>query len=131
MYDYRLWILLKETTEEGDCGQLRVKVDRLRQLVEQKLACVPRDCIYNFNYSTVMQCTGGGNHRGQDHYELIYVLEWIAESLPGSYGLVYWVDDEDPEVASRDQYRVITLARGRLEERRDPFFSPISQVVGD
>ena len=131
MYDYHLWIILRESTEESDCGSLHKKINDLQHLADQKLICKPSMCIHDINYSVVMQCSGGANHRGNDHQSLLEVLEWIAEALPGSYGLVYWSDDEIPGRSIFDGYRVIILARGRLEERCDPFLSPIAPIVED
>ena len=48
---------------------------------------------------------------------------------PGSYGLLYTLDDED--AAHVNAFRVYVLARGALVERTDPFLSPFVPVVED
>ncbi len=131
MYNYRLWIELAESTEDFDCGQLDAKVEELRMLANNKLRCKPVDCVIHINYSTVFQCAAGANHRGQDHEDLLEVLRYITEKLPGSHGLVYWLDDENPGNWVFDGYRVIVVARGELHERYDPFLSPKHPVVED
>jgi hypothetical protein len=57
------------------------------------------------------------------------MLEWIGTELSGTYGLVYWSDDEDPAVA--DNFQVISMARGKLRHHADPFLSPINPVIED
>lgn len=123
MYDFRLWIELSETTEDSDCGQLNAKAQELQSFVRDKLTMIrlPEQCVNNLNYSMVFQCAGGANHRGANHDALLEVLHFVIDKLPGSHGLIYWSDDEDPK---NDGYRVIVITRGQIHERDDPFFSP-------
>lgn len=121
MYKYRLWIQLCESTEESDIGHLDAKTEELQAFVNEKLKLIrkPQDCIFHVNYNKVFQCCAGANHRGNEHQALLEVLRFVIDTLPGSHGLVYWTDDEDPEI---NGYRVIVIARGQIEERLDPFF---------
>jgi Immunity protein 7 len=57
------------------------------------------------------------------------LFQCIAQVAPGSYGLLYTLDDED--AAHADAFRVYVLARGILAERSDPFLSPFVPVVED
>lgn len=136
MYDYRLWIDLAESTAESDCGSLEQTTAELQLLIRQKLHCKPANCIFDISYSKVWQCSGSANHRGSDHAALLEVLRFVIDRLPGSYGLVYWSDDERPDkyecVEPNDcGFRVIVIARGQLHERFDPFLSPKNPVVED
>jgi len=131
MYTYHLWIVLRETTDDPDCGSLSKRIDELRASIKAKLLPVPTDPISQVNYKQVFQCSESHNHRGDTHSRLLDVLSWIAKSLPGSYGLVYWYDDESPGRHHFDGYRVIRIARGLLDDRYDPFLSPIAPVVED
>lgn len=130
MYYYRLWIELSESTEESDCGGLKTKAAELQSLIRDKLMIIrhPDPCVTNINYSMIFQSCGGANHRGANHQNLLEVLNFIIEKLPGSHGLVYWSDDEDPE---NDGYRVIVIAGGQLHERSDPFLSLKNSTVGN
>jgi hypothetical protein len=133
VYDYHLWVVLRESTEEPDCGSLGRKAGELRRLIGERLICKPGpdECILSVNYSLIFQCSGSANHRGEDHESLLTVLRHIAAELPGSYGLVYWYDDEDPGRDRFDGYRVIVVARGQLQDRYDPFLSPIVPHIED
>lgn len=132
MFDYHLWIELSETTEESDCGNLDKKVAQLREVVEANLSCCfPEDCIRGLNYMMLFQCSGSRNHRGSELDAILKVLEFICRELPGSHGLVYWSDDENPGNAVFDSYRVMVIARGKVEHRLAPFLSPKNPVVED
>jgi len=130
MYAYRLWIELRESTEDADCGELVAKAQELQSLIHEKLTMIrqPDTCVANVNYSMIFQCSGGSNHRGTNHDNLLEVLRFVVSRLPGSFGLVYWSDDEDPDM---DGFRVIVIARGQLHERLDPFLSPKNPTVED
>jgi hypothetical protein len=76
------------------------------------------------NELIVLLAHGLRNHR----YEpVIGLFRWVAAELPDSYGLLYV---HDGEAAGQDnEFRVWRLARGRLEERPDPFLSPYISTV--
>ncbi|MDC7125804.1 MAG: Imm7 family immunity protein [Spirochaetales bacterium] len=69
---------------------------------------------------------------GQHNHEAGYVIElfkWIAQDAPGSYGILYFQDDED--VKHENEFRVWRLCRGSLSENDDPFLSPYVPTVED
>ena len=132
MYLWHAWIVLSESTIESNEGSLITKVNQLRDLVQEKqLYAVPNDPICTVNVDHVFQCSGSHNHRGDAHDRLVSVIAWIADRLPGSYGLIYWCDDEIPGTRVFDGYNVIVLARGKIANRYDPFLSPITPNVED
>jgi hypothetical protein len=84
--------------------------------------------IRALNNETHLWLTGNNNHAVW-HRAIIALFRYIADVAPGSYGLLYTEDDEDPE--HPNQFRVWVLARGTLAERGDPFLSPHFPVVED
>jgi Immunity protein 7 len=57
---------------------------------------------------------------------LVDLFERIAALAPGSYGLLYALnDDVDPN------FQVWMLRKGKVERRDDPFFSPFVPTVED
>jgi hypothetical protein len=71
----------------------------------------------------------GNNNHAQWHEAIMDLFSDIANVAPGSYGLLYTENDEDPE--HPNQFRVWVLARGAFVERGDPFLSPRFPVVED
>ena len=65
-----------------------------------------------------------------NHYEVspTMVLEWMRDNCPGSYGLVYEHDDEDPETG--DAFVVWRLAKGEITRHPDTLLSPLSEKLG-
>ncbi len=131
MYNYHLWIVLSESTEESDTGGLAEKIEQLRELVTERVTVQPQDPVNQVNYDWVFQCSASHNHKGDAHQRLESLLAWITEYLPGSFGLVYWNDDEDEIPENSEAFRVLVIARGGITERNDNFLSPIVPTIED
>jgi hypothetical protein len=65
--------------------------------------------------------------RNHFRYQIIELFECIAGLSSESYGLLYVHDDENSNYDN--EFRVWRLARGRLEERSDPFLSPYVPTI--
>ena len=63
------------------------------------------------------------NHSAPELYELI---EWIAKSAVGSYGIIYLHNDES---AFSNQFRIIRINKGGYTEHGDQLLSPICPVI--
>ncbi|ASV05341.1 Imm7 family immunity protein [Leptospira interrogans] len=63
------------------------------------------------------------NHRSA---LIIDIFKKISDIMPGSYGLLYIHDDEDDkdEIDHSNEFVVWKLARGHLNQEKDPFLSP-------
>lgn len=75
------------------------------------------------NIQGVLQFTYSRNHKSLLVWEL---LNWIAQNGTGSYGIVYSNDDES---INFNEYKVLRIARGEVEEFNDPFLSPIIPTI--
>jgi hypothetical protein len=81
------------------------------------------------NYANFLTIAGNANHLRTHSADVHGLLQLVGERLSGSWGLLYEQDDEREQLPGPDVYRVTTMIRGRLEERMDPYFSPIVPVV--
>jgi hypothetical protein len=72
---------------------------------------------------------GVKNHATPLRQEMLDVYTYIGQVAPGSYGLLYMLDDEDPR--HENAFSVFVLVRGTLTERADPFLSPFVPTVED
>ncbi len=131
MYTYHLWIILSESTKESDLGSLTDKVCSLREIVSEQVTVQPENPVNQVNCDWIFQCSASHNHRGDAHQRLGNILDWIVKHLPGSFGLVYWNDNEDEEPGNSERYRVLVIARGCVHEKEDGFLSPIIPTVED
>jgi hypothetical protein len=67
------------------------------------------------------------NHAGEPFY-LLELFAWVAKESSGSYGLLYFHDDEDE--AYQNEFQVYVLKRGKLiKGKTDPFLSPYYEEV--
>jgi len=66
------------------------------------------------------------NHPGEPFYPLD-IFTWAAENSTGSYGMLYFHDDENE--AHHNEFQVFVLKRGRLIREKDPFLSPYIEEV--
>lgn len=67
------------------------------------------------------------NHKTKEADELIETFTKIAEMATGSYGLLYYWNDEDND--SYDDYKVLIARKGVVEWKADDFFSPQSLKI--
>ncbi|MEQ8573743.1 MAG: Imm7 family immunity protein [Fulvivirga sp.] len=50
------------------------------------------------------------------------MLEWVRDNAPGSFGLIYTMDDEHP--SQDNEFRVFRLAKNKIDEFKDELLSP-------
>ena len=128
MYVYHAWLELRVNTEDEDLGELRQKSDILRKIARDKLNIFEQDPVVDINYVTTFQCFSSHNHLTDAHERLIYVLDWVCKELPGSFGVIYWQDDEAEGWDSFQGFNVIVMKRGKLFHKLDTFFSPRKEI---
>lgn len=86
------------------------------------------------NARGLLQIAVSRNHRSGSVWDL---LDWLAQSSPGNYGLLYVHDDEDVAGARAgggdfaNVLRVWRLRRGQLSEHADALLSPLVPAVID
>ena len=81
------------------------------------------------NGKTQLWAAGAKNHAAPVKQELLDLFTYIAHVAPGSYGLLYLHDDEDP--THFNAFEVYVLRRGALSVQADPFLSPFVPLVED
>ena len=77
----------------------------------------------------VLLLCGSRNRIGREHEGLIRVLTCVCDTLPDSYGLVYWSDEESDFFGEVGGFRVLVLRHGQILDRLDPFLSPHRPVI--
>ena len=128
MYEFHGWFGLSETTEESDAGHLNALVDELRDRLAGLGWSTATARLEWLNGQPFLTLDGLVNRMRDEAVDVERVLAWVAQHLPGSYGLLYERADELPDPGS---FRVRVLARGGLTERQDPFLSPARPTIED
>lgn len=128
MFEFHGWAVLRGTDSwnvgEAQMSAIHQAIDVARsELWKAELRRSGNDL-------TVVSVHGLTNHRGDRVERLLRLFTIVAEQTPGSYGLLYVRDDEDPRgLEFENSFRVWRLARGELTELSDPFLSPCIPTI--
>ncbi|WP_027482461.1 Imm7 family immunity protein [Deinococcus pimensis] len=140
MYEFHGWVCIRKSVQEDMGGVTStifhdMLVGAVRdRLAEQNLDDTGHNPFFRFTpINGEWFLTFGGNLDHRTTYEpLIHdLLGLIAREGPGSYGLMYWRDDEYDPPAGAENFQVLVLARGVLTTRFDPFLSPVVPLIQD
>lgn len=124
MFEFHGWFAIAETDSEYDNGGLALIIKDLQSLLTQTTWPSSFVDLRPLNGVYYLHLAGYTNRPSGYHEKLHEVLTFLAQRAQGSYGLLYWQDDEDDRPPGRDHFHVVVLARGTLTERFDPFLSP-------
>ena len=131
MFQMHGWAVVRSDTYESTGEAEATLLARLQEQIELTQVTnirVHLDVGLNGDLH-VLSVDGHRNHR---YIPVIDLFGWLAANGPGSYGLLYVLDDEDFKTGDfQNEFRVWRLARGVLEERSDPFLSPAIPTVED
>lgn len=130
MFEFHGWVTIHESTVEVDEGNLELIANDIRNYIEilqWNSGCLN---IYPANGVYHLSIGGNSNRKSAEAEEIIKLYQFIAERAPGSYGVLFTRDDEDVE-GFENEFKVIVLARGALQEQKDLLLSPFVPVVAD
>jgi Immunity protein 7 len=127
MFEYHGWIRLRSTPEAVDDAP-PLRLTEIQALVDGLAGYALVD-LRPMNGEYYIHLGGCPNHRGSHGSTLIDLFAKVGELAPGSYGLLYVHDDEDPK--HQLDFRVFRLVRGSITEHIDHLLSPVVPVVED
>jgi hypothetical protein len=81
------------------------------------------------NGEVFLWCAGLRNHRDAEFAAVHQLFSDLASRFPGSYGLLYFRDDEGHD--DPNGFRVVRLVRGQLSEAPDEHLSPCVPTIED
>ncbi len=129
MFEFHGWVVIRSGFDLDDP---RYEEDWIRMWpqLEEELQLFGRPDHFfihkGVNELVSVTCSGLRNH----HQEWVMdFFRWVASRAPGSYGLLYIFDNEDPQY--ENAFRVHRLAKGELKELDDPFLSPYIPTLED
>lgn len=131
MFTFHGWFVIAETTYDYDIGGLDTIITNLRILLSQTTWPSGFAEIRPLNGIYYLYMGGNTNRPLGYHATHTTILQYLAVHAPGSYGLLYWQDDEDDSPPGNNNFHVRVLARGKIEHRFDPFLSPAVPMIED
>ena len=105
-------------------GDIQAKIDSIEWPSNTHIDFHPT----NFSHHLVMHSQHNHTYGVPD--DIDELISWLGEQFPGTHGLIYEQDDEDPTGAFDNAYRVRVMIRGQLTQHVDPYFSPLTLIVG-
>lgn len=131
MFEYHGWFRLAVAPHEveDEDQKLREVATYARNFIELKF---PKHHIAEFkpiNGEYMASFADLTNHRTSEAETVIQIFQEIAQKAPGSYGLLYIWDDEDPEL--NNEFQVGRLARGKFEFLKNHYLSPRLHTIED
>lgn len=131
MYEYHGWIgiVVAPYDVEDETQKLHEVANYVKNLIEQTLPAHHIAELKPINGEYMASLAGFANHRSSLASNLIHIFQEVAQKAPGSYGLLYIWDDEDPEL--NNQFQVGRLARGEFKFVSDHYLSPRIPTIED
>jgi len=130
MYEYHGWATIRDTPKNADEDNICKTVKIINELIQVHSSFFDAIDLRAVNGAYHLWIAGYRNHKPEGVDDPKIFIEKLAEIAPGSYGLLYVMDDEDPN-GFNNEFQVFVLARGKLTKRNDTFLSPFIPVVED
>ena len=127
MVEIHGWITLRYSDYHSEDGEQEKFVYAFKQFLLKHCEWVLKDPdgqigrVTNRNGLDSFTINVQHNHPGTPFYPL-NIFTWAAENSTGSYGMLYFHNDED--ATHHNAFQVFVLKRGKLIKANDPFLSP-------
>ena len=133
MHEFHAWIGLSPVPGEDYDAEAAFDntLEDLRSLIAGLRWGDTHVDLFSVNGTSFLNVTVNPNRHRTEGESLDTVLAFVAQRMPGSWGLVYDRDDSMPQPYGPNSFRVRAIARGAIFERSDPFLSPCNPVIED
>lgn len=130
MYQYHGWAVVLESTGDEASNEGKVNIfETVKKYIEDLQPKVDVLDMRAINGQYHLWMTGLWNREPSSKFSPVVIMKNIGIIAPGSYGMLYVFNDEHPK--HFNEFDVYVLARGNVEEKTDPFLSPLIPVVAD
>jgi hypothetical protein len=130
MFEYHGWIVIHSSPGEEDCEDLEAAFDAAEhelQPIREGTADISLGWV---NGMAQLHMSGFLNHRTGEGQQAIESFQRIGKLAPGSYGVLFARDDEDPD-GRQNEFQMLVMRRGSTFAVADEFLSPYIPVVED
>lgn len=129
MYQYHGWAVVLASTGDETCYEEEVIFETVEKYIKDLQANVDVLDIKVINGQYHLWMSGLWNHEPSSKFHPVEIMKNVGIQAPGSYGMLYVYNDEHP--IHFNEFNVYVLKRGNVEEKHDPFLSPLIPVVTD
>ncbi|WP_342554397.1 Imm7 family immunity protein [Paenibacillus sp. FSL R7-0652] len=129
MYQYHGWAVVLASTGDETCYEEEVIFETVEKYIKDLQPNVDVLDIKVINGQYHLWMSGLWNHEPSSKFHPVEIMKNVGIQAPGSYGMLYVYNDEHP--IHFNEFNVYVLKRGNVEEKHDPFLSPLIPVVTD
>ena len=127
MVEYHGWFAINQSVDGENEDNIISIVDELNCLIEKMGSFNRILALKPMNGRYFLHLAGNTNHRGEDVEEVFDLIKFIADKTEGSYGTLYFRDDEDSN--RNNEFTVYAMVRGEITEKEDYILSPCDPVI--
>ncbi|MBB4933621.1 hypothetical protein F4561_004441 [Lipingzhangella halophila] len=126
MFEIHGWITIQEPGDNDVPSSVRNRIQDLVEVAKGGNALVDLSWM---NGQLTIHFGGFSNHRSPDIEELLSLFLKAGEIAKGSYGLLYYHDDEEEDPEGRNSFKVMVMRHGRVTNERDTLLSPVIPTI--
>jgi hypothetical protein len=129
MVEIHGWITLRYSDYHSEDGEQASFVYAFKQFLQAHFDWVlshQHGFLTQYNGLACFTLNAQHNHPDEPFYPL-EIFTWAAKNSTGSYGMLYFHNDED--AVHQNVFQVFVLKRGKLTRVNDPFLSPYMEEV--
>jgi hypothetical protein len=130
MFEYHAWITIQHSAGDEDDADLRAAHARVEKELESLRGGTSLVDLRWVNGMSQLHISGFLNHRSGEGQSVIDAFHRVGQVAPGSYGVLYMLDDEDPS-GKNNEFQVLVMRRGHVTQQSDAFLSPCIPVIED
>lgn len=130
MFEYHAWITVQHSAGDEDDADLAAAHARVEKELESLCGGTGLVDLRWVNGMSQLHISGFLNHRSGEGQGVIDTFHRVGQVAPGSYGVLYMLDDEDPN-GKNNEFQVLVMRRGQVTQASDAFLSPCVPLIED
>ncbi|MDL4820783.1 Imm7 family immunity protein [Actinomadura opuntiae] len=130
MFEYHGWVTIQSSAGDEDDEDVVGAHNTVSAVVRESGLGTGSVELRMVNGMSQLRVSGFANHRAGEGQEIIELFGRIGKLAPGSYGLLYFRDDEDRD-GKANEFQVLVMKRGTVSQNSDPFLSPCVPEIED
>ncbi|MFV2009378.1 MULTISPECIES: Imm7 family immunity protein [unclassified Micromonospora] len=131
MYELRGWITLIDGTYESDFDALDPWIQQLNSLVNNAHWTTMSIGLRPLNGTYHLSMDINANQKRDEARLADEILQFVADHLPGSYGVLHDRNDEQLDPPGPNAFRVRVIRRGQIIQESDNLLSPCRPLIED
>ena len=128
MVEYHGWFSINESATGEQESNISNIISSIRSSIDNMVSRNRILVLEPINGQYFLHIAGFTNHKGQDVDEVFDLMKIISDNAKGSYGTLFFRDDEDRE-GKTNEFVVYKMARGEITTEKDILLSPCNPII--